>query len=137
MPTTPIATWSGKRVDPYMDPDDALEAAIQLKPSTVYLAGTVLGEIAATPGVFAPYATGASDGSQIPKMILPQDCSTDAAGLITGADAPLGDTRKDVHAFFAGTFRTNDLVGLDAGGLTASGWRLIFGTIANGAVRLG
>ena len=137
MPTTPIATWSGKRVDPYMDPEDALEIAVQLKPSTTYQAGMVLGEITASPGTFAPYASGNADGTQTPRGILPQDCTTDATGLITGADAPLGDTRKDTHVYFAGTFRTNDLIGLDAAGITAAGWRLIFGTATNGSVRLG
>jgi hypothetical protein len=137
MPTAPIYTWSNTRVDPYMDPDDALEFAVQLKASTVYPAGTVLGEISATPGTFAAYASGNADGSQVPKGILVQACTTDASGNITGADAPLGDTRKDTHVYFAGTFRTTDLVGLDANAVTAGGWRIINGTAANGTVRLG
>jgi hypothetical protein len=136
MANAPVNTYANTRLDPYMDADDALETAVQLKASTTYVAGTVLGEITASPGTFAPYASGASDGSQVPKMLLREACTTDASGNITGADN-LGDTRKDTHAFFAGTFITTALTGLDANAVTAGGWRLISGTVSNGILRLG
>jgi len=136
MPNAPIYTYTNQRLDPYMDAEDALEIAVQLKASLTYPAGTVLGEITASPGTFAPYASGNADGSQVPKGLLVQACTTDASGNITTADN-LGDTRKDTHVYFAGTFRVTDLVGLDANAVTAGGWRLIFGTVSTGVVRLG
>jgi hypothetical protein len=136
MPNAPVTVFSGLRLDPYMDPDDALEFAISLKASTSYAKGTVLGEITATPGTFAAYATGNGDGSNTPRCILQYAAVTDASGNITIAGEQ-GMTRKDVPAYFAGTFACADLVGLDAGGVTAAGWRLINGSATTGVVRLG
>jgi hypothetical protein len=119
-----------------MDTENALSYSVSLKASTVYPAGQVLGEVSATPGTFAPYASGNADGSQVPKAILHEACSTDASGNITmpGEFAP---TRKDISAYYAGTFLCSVLTGLDANALTAGGWRLINGSVATGVVRLG
>jgi len=139
MANAPVSTWSNTRLDPYMDPEDAHENAIQLVASQTYVAGQVLGEVTASPGTYGKYASGNSDGTQVPKLLLREACVTDSSGNITGADN-LGDTRKDTHAFFSGTFKCSDLTGLDAAGLTASGWRLISGATvgaANAIVRLG
>jgi hypothetical protein len=136
MPNAPVTVYSGLRLDPYMDPDDALEYAVNLQPSLTYPRGTVLAEVAATPGLFGPYATGGSGGLNIPKAILEYPAVTDASGNITIAGEQ-GMTRKDVPAYFAGTFACADLVGLDAGGVTAAGWRLINGSVTTGVVRLG
>jgi hypothetical protein len=48
MPTTPNAIWNGRRVDPVMLPLHASELPVNLKASTTYLAGTILGELVGT-----------------------------------------------------------------------------------------
>ena len=137
MPTAPIQTWAMGRLDPFMDPDHAYEIAVNLKPSTTYAKGTLLGELTATPGVFAPYASGAGDGSQNPKLLLRYDCVTDAQGMITygtgpaGASEHVGQTTRSTNAFYSGTFKTTDVPNLDQAALDKIG-RLISGVLANG-----
>jgi hypothetical protein len=137
MPTTPISTWGMGRLDPFMDPDEAHEIAVNLKPSTTYAKGTLLGELTATPGVFAPYTSGAADGSQNPKLLLRHDCVTDAQGYITYGSGPagtsehLGQVSRSTDAFYSGTFKTQDVPNLDQAALDKIG-RLISGVLANG-----
>jgi hypothetical protein len=83
MPTTAIATFGAGRVDPLKDPRDADIEVVNLKVSTSFAAGTVLGEITASPGVYGPYASGNSDGTQNPTHILQYQCVTDASGNVT------------------------------------------------------
>jgi hypothetical protein len=241
MPTTPDLIFSGRRVDPVINPEDANELPVNLKASTTYPAGTILGEligtdeeqtitidatggtflatwsgqttapvafdataavlqaalealsnigagnvlvwkpsalvfrvafraalgsqnvaamtttatgltggagtavvatavagVAGTPGTFGPYASGNSDGSQNPKCILRYDCITDSAGLISLGDTAGGEwghKMKSIDAWFDGTFRTEDLVGLDANAVTKLG-RLLNGTIYHGRIAI-
>src|SRR5436305_6504339 len=84
MPTTAIMTFSGKKLEPYMAPEDARLISVKIPASTAFLArGTVLGELTATPGTYKAYASGNADGSQVAKAILAFDIATDAGGLIT------------------------------------------------------
>jgi glycerol uptake facilitator-like aquaporin len=138
MPTTAIQQYSGIRLDPYMDPENALSFDVQLAASATYAKGQILGEVTATPGVYKIYASGNVDGSQNPRAILPYACTTDASGNIT-LPGEFGMTTKAVPVFFAGTFRTEDLVGLDATGVTNAGgsWKLIEGTVTAGILRIG
>lgn len=239
MPTSPIVTYRMQRLDPVIDPHFASAIAINLKPSTVYPAGTVLGEligidevqtitidatggtftatlsaqttgalawnataaqlqaalellstigignvlvtksglvytvvfrgalgsqnvaamttgagsltggagtaavatstagVAGTPGVYGPYASGNSDGSQNPKGLLKYAVATDAAGLIwfggVAGSSEWGQSTKDTPMWIRGTFRCEDCVGLDTNAITKLG-RLIYGTYAKGAV---
>lgn len=140
MPTSPIQTWGMGRLDPHMDAEKAQEQAVNLIPNTTFVKGTVLGELTATPGTFKAYATGNVDGSQIPKCILRYDCVTNATGFITLGGGPAGtsehpgETTRSIDAFFSGVFKTTELTGLDAGGLTAMGGHLISGILSNGVV---
>jgi len=136
MPTTPVTTFSNNKLDPLLDGEDALEYAVSLVGPVTYVKGTVLGEVSATPGTFKAYASGSSDGSQVPKCILRDAVTVDASGNIT-IPGENNMIRLDTHAFFAGTFACADLTGLDANALTAGGWRLINGSVTTGAVRLG
>lgn len=89
-------------------------------------------------GVWKAYASGNSDGSQTPKMLLIYPCTTDGLGHITiGDGSQYGETRTDVPAYFAGTFNTADLTGLDSNAISAANWRLISGSVSSGVVRLG
>jgi hypothetical protein len=137
MPTSATTQYSGIRLDPYMDPDLARAFSVQLTASTTYAAGTVLGEVTATPGVFKAYASGSSDGSQNPRAILIYPCTTDGSGNIT-IPGEYGATLKSVPAFYTGTFRCEDITGLDATALTNNGtWKLIEGTTSAGIIKLG
>jgi hypothetical protein len=95
----------------------------------------------AAAGVLKPYASGNSDGSQIPYGIAQYDMFIDLVGNVyLGASSAIsqwGEVRKDAPYYFAGTFDTTLLVGLDANALTAAKWRLVSGTLASGVVRLG
>lgn len=140
MPTTPVQTWGMGRLDPFYEADEASEQAVNLIPNTTFLKGTLLGELTATPGLFKPYASGNADGSQIPKCILRYDCVTDAAGYVTYGGGPagtaehIGQKTRSIDAFFAVTLKTTDVVGLDAGAVTAMGAHLISGTLAAGVI---
>lgn len=95
--------------------------------------------VAGSPGTWAIYASGNTDGSQNPNAILRRACVTDAAGNITyggagvvagGGEQP-GQVYKYTDAFFQGAFFTDDLVGLDAAAVAKLG-RLRNGTVAHG-----
>jgi hypothetical protein len=94
----------------------------------------------AAAGVMKAYASGNSDGSQIPKGILQYDIVVAADGTLTigtGGTAQWGEARKDAPYYYAGTFDCTRLTGLDANALSAAAWRLISGSVASGIVRLG
>jgi len=96
-----------------------------------------------TPGsaqfAFADYNDALSNGQQIAKAILPVDIATDPSGLITLGSAPYGSERggtfRDHGVIIRGLYRTTDLVGLDANGVTDLG-RLVMGTVADGLLQL-
>jgi len=71
--------------EPLVLSDDAeVRQGITIKASQGDLvAGAVLGEVTADPGVYALVDTTATDGSQLPKMILAEDVADDA-GQQTG-----------------------------------------------------
>jgi hypothetical protein len=138
MPTTAIATFGAGRVDPLKDPRDADIEVVNLKVSTSFAAGTVLGEITASPGVYGPYASGNSDGTQNPTHILQYQCVTDASGNVTFGAGPAGTsewgrTEKGAPAYRSGEFSCADLTGLDANAVTKLG-RLVQGTVSAGRV---
>lgn len=137
MPTTPIQTWGMGRLDPFMNPDEASEIAVNLLPSTTFVKGTILGEVTATAGVYRAYLSGAVDGSQVPKGILRYDCVTDASGYITLGGGPAGtsehgEVSRSTSIFYSGTFKTSELTGLDANAITVLQAHLISGSVANG-----
>lgn len=142
MPTAPIDSWGMGRLDPFMRPEEASEIPVNLIASTSFAAGTLLGELTATPGTFKAYASGNADGSQLPKAVLRHACVTDASGNITyGSSITAGQTMdgpavasKVTDAFISGFFKTTDIIGLDAGAVTALGARIVSGTLANGII---
>lgn len=101
---------------------------------------TLTGGVAGTRGVFAPYASGNTDGSQVARLLLRYGCVTDANGLVTIGDGPAGTsehgfTQRYADAYYSGIFATADLVGLDATAIGHLG-RLIDGTVENGRLAL-
>lgn len=102
----------------------------------VAVAHTTTGQ---APGVYKAYATGNTDGSQVPKGILEYDCACDASGNITlgtvAQGGQWGQTQKAVPMFIKGTFYTTELIGLDANAVTVLG-HLNEGSLANGVFRM-
>jgi hypothetical protein len=137
MPTSATNTYSAAaKLQPYIDPENAREIEVNLGNSLTLAKGTLLGEVTATPGVFKAYASGNSDGSQVPKAILSYSVTTDGSGNVTLANDQ-GVVRKYAPAYYCGTFATGDLVGLDANAITVMGARLVMGTTSSGVVRFG
>jgi hypothetical protein len=99
---------------------------------TIAFARTTIGRSSGTYGV---YASGHSDGSQVPRCILKFACATDAAGNIyqgnTAGASEWGLSRPECPAYFSGYFRLSDLVGLDSNalGLTPSRFQIISGAL--------
>lgn len=141
MPTAAITTYSNKKLEPFYNPDLARDIAVRLPANATLARGTVLGEVTATPGTFAAYATGNSDGTETAKAILVFDCKTDANGLITHGDVSTGEEvgakRVSTPAYVAGYFKTTELTGLDAAGLADMAGNVIHGSVADGVIRIG
>ena len=129
-------TWNGTAVAGQNQPLLVVNTA-SLTGGSATMVETTQGAIA---GVMKAYASGNSDGSEVPKGILQYDIVTDSAGRVylgTSAANQYGDVRLDAPVYFAGTFDCSLLTGLDANALTAAKWRLISGSVATGIVRLG
>ena len=120
MPATPVQIYSANRLDPLFDPDRAREMPIGLRAGDTPAAGTVMGEVTATPGTYRAYATGNVDGSQNPSCILRYGVTSVVAatapdiGVIISYLGDYGYTAKVVPAFYHGVFATQQLVGMDA-----------------------
>lgn len=138
MSTTATNVYTSGGLQPAFPKPDVLLLAVKLKPNTTFPAGCVLGEIAATPGVYGPYAAANSDGTQLPKGLLKYGCTTDANGYFTYGEY---DLQQNAPAFFVGSFLTGDLPqtgpgALDANAVTAGTWRVVQGTTASGILTL-
>lgn len=136
MPTTAQHTFSNaNQVRPFFVADDEHILNVKLAPSLTIAKGTILGELSATPGVYAPYSSAAVTGAQTPKLILTQSVVTDASSNVTRA-GEWGATVKHAPAYFPrGTWRTQDLVGLDAGAMATLQGALVQGDLTTGLVR--
>lgn len=146
MPTTATNTWSYTAIRPMYEPDEECLIAVNLPVSVSYTAGTLLGEVTATPGTAKAYVDAAGDGSGVAKYVLPYDCATDASGNITigsttaGVNA-WGVTSKSVAVYHRGTFKTSELKQAGAGSIDAAAVadlyaHLISGTLADGVIRI-
>lgn len=146
MPTSAVMNWSGQKLEPYQDPQDARLQAVQIVPAgagatTTLAKGTVLGQVTAT-GKFTAYSNAAVNGAETARMILAYDIIVNDAGAITFSTTAgqvggeFGETYNSVPAYYSGTFRTNDLTGLDAAAVTELG-ALVSGSVTDGILRIG
>lgn len=135
MPTTAQHTYSGAKLEPYLQPELAQIRHVKLGNSLTLARGRVLGIVTAT-GRYAAYNNAAVDGTEVARALLQYDVVTDATG-----DASLGTTaaqdgnewgvkHETVPAYFGGTFLEADLTGLDAAAVTDFG-----GQLTNGILR--
>ena len=139
MPTVAQITFSASgRLDPLFNAEDAPQLSVALKPAAsgtvVYQRGTVMGEVTAVPGQYAPYASGNSDGTQNPAGLLVYTCTVDASGNITSA-GEFAQTLKNAPMFMGGIFKTSELTGLDANAVTKLGGFLVEGSVTSGIFR--
>lgn len=144
MPTSALYSFTQDVLVPVRNPHLAAEQAVKLKASTAFTKGTILGEIAATPGVYNTFDPNAADGTQQPKCILSYSVTTDSNGLPTllGGVYPLPD--NNVPAYTRGDFdcATIDTAMGDTGALltaaiAAANWHLSAGTATAGIVSIG
>jgi hypothetical protein len=144
MPSTSLNTFTQLKLEPVQNPDLARTIAVLLKASTTFVRGEILGEISATPGKYAKYASGASDGTQIPKCILAYGTVTDSDGNPTLVTFPYLLPSSSLPAYTRGEFdcaTINTAMG-DSGTLLAAAiaaglGHLIQGTVAAGIVQIG
>lgn len=125
MPTTSTNIYASGGLQPTFDPELARTQAVGLKPSTVFQDGCLIGEITASPGVYAPYAAGNGDGSQVPKFLLKYGGTTDANGLLTGM-GEYGFTLQGI-CYVKGTFKLSDIPTTGAGARDAAGLAALTG----------
>jgi hypothetical protein len=136
MPTTAANTYGVAPVTPFYRANEAMMIHAAFGASLTIPKGTVLGELTATPGEFKAYLTGSADGSETAKAILPWDITTDGSKNITIGGGEFGVTYKTIPVYVSGFFKTTELTGLDAAGITDFGGHLISGTVAAGVVCL-
>jgi hypothetical protein len=140
MPTAAIITFTNLKLEPCQNPHLACVDAVLLGASLNLARGTVLGQKTAD-GKFYPYVDGNADGTQTARCILAYDVQTDAGGLVTlsataaQAGGEHAQKYRTAEVYTAGYFKTTDLTGLDAAGITDMG-RLISGALADGVLRV-
>ncbi len=109
---------------------------------------TVTGGAVGTPGYYAPYVEGNTDGSGLASALMEFDAVTDASSNITfgsQAQSEWGESHLTAPVYVAGTFRTDDLVQTGAGAIDQNAvtyqhpplGKLMQGTTALGLLRMG
>jgi hypothetical protein len=123
---------------PLKEGDEAATEPIQLRPSSTYPAGQVVGEITASAGIYGIYAAANTDGTQIPTHLVMYSCVTDAQGNVylgSTATSEWGQSTTYMPAYRKGYFSCADLVGLDANAVTRLG-RLTEGSPSAGRFQM-
>lgn len=146
MPSTALNTFTQLKLEPLQNPDLARSIAVKLKASTTFTLGEILGEIAATPGIFAKYDPTANDGTEVPKGLAMYSCITDASGNPTGVTFPYPPfPEPSMPMYVRGEFdcalitaAMGDSGALLTAALGVPGFgALEYGTVAVGTMRLG
>jgi hypothetical protein len=138
MPTTYAHRWPmDNRLDPLFNQAGDPFINIKLAPSLTLARGTLLGELSgASAGTYVAYTSGATNGAQVPKLILAYETTTDSDSNATiGPANDLGLERPHALAYGGGVFVCEELTGLDANALSVMNARLIRGSVSAGIVR--
>lgn len=126
--------YTGQKLEPFECPREAVTESVPFGASLTIAKGTVVG-IKTSDGKWYAYANANSDGTEVARGIAQYNFTTDADGNVTIAS----ETGVEYHTapiYVAGTFRTTELTGLDAAGVTDLG-RIIAGALADGVLRIG
>lgn len=138
MPTTHVDSYTNDRLVPMYGPEENFRLSVKLADGT-YAKGTVLGEVTASPGTYKAYNNANADGSQTARLILARACVV-ASGVITfntsNGSGTNGFTQRTVDAYRGGTFKSTDLVGLDAAGVTDFGAKFLQGDLTSGIINI-
>jgi hypothetical protein len=130
MPTAATHTYGNNAFQAIYNGRDAKAQPCKFGVSLTLVKGTVVGQITAT-GLWKAYANGAVDGSEVAKGILQYDLTTDASGNHTLGGGSQGETQQTAPVLMSGYFRTSEMTGLDAAGITDLG-KLVSGSLADG-----
>jgi hypothetical protein len=135
MPTAALHTFNTNKLIPFYHPEDAQAVHFKFPNSTTIVAGTVVGELTATPGSVAAYSNVAADGSETARGVVQYDVTVDGSGNHTWGGSLWGETYKSAPVFISGYFKTTDLTGLDAPAIADLG-RLVHGVLADGVLAI-
>lgn len=113
MPTAATTTFTQSKVVPFINPNLAAVKDIKIGASKTLVAGTIMAQVTATPGVYDAYATGGAGGLGTPLGILMYDVTTDSNGVITSISGPfaVGQADMNVPMWYAGVFKCDDIHG--------------------------
>lgn len=116
MPVAAVKQLGGLRLDPTEESSPPFIEYVNLLAGS-YKAGTLLGELAAAPGTFAPYNSTNVDGTQIPSLILKYSVTIDSNGHAAKSNVEdnwiIPQNIVGHAAYATGVFDVADLVGLD------------------------
>jgi hypothetical protein len=138
MPTTHLHSWPmDNRLDPLFNQAGNPLINVKLAPSLTLARGTILGELSgASAGTYAAYSSAATNGAQTPKLILAYEVTTDASNKVTiGPANDQGLTYDYALAYGSGTFKTEELTGLDANAVDEMNATLLRGDLESGIVK--
>ncbi len=115
--------------------EELAKLAVKLKPSTTFPKGTILVEVTATPGLFAPHGEASSS---IARGVLPIACVVDAGGWITMGSQPTNRAVQHLTAemIVSGWIATEDIPSLTADQAAELG-KIVRGTVTNGILSIG
>lgn len=137
MPTAALHSWPmDNRLDPLFNQAGNPLINVKLAPSLTLARGTILGELSgASAGTYAAYASGNTNGTATPKLILAYESTSDASNNVTiGPANDQGLTYPYALAYAHGTFKSEDITGLDANAVSVMQARLLGGTISAGII---
>jgi hypothetical protein len=136
MPTTPITSYAGAKLEPAYAPDLARTDAFKIGDGA-HVAGEILGFVSAT-GAVDTYATGNSDGTEIAAVIAMYDMYAASGVVSLTSDSALlpGENATDAPCYIAGFFKCSELTGLDSGAVTDMHARLIGANTVSGILAL-
>lgn len=136
MPTAATNTYSASRLDPAINPEEAYASIIHVNfaPSLTLAKGTLLGKITAT-GKYAAYNDALATGVEVARPLVTQYAvTTDANGKVTNLNT-FGVLEDSAPVYTGGYFRTEDLTGFDAAGVTDIKAVIIQGDLTTGLIK--
>ena len=113
MPTAAFNTFTNTKLVPAINANRAAIIEVKIGASKTLAAGTILGQVTATPGVYDAYANAGAGGLGVPLCVLQYAVTTDASGNITNWSGPFASVPADINvpAYEHGDFLCADIVG--------------------------